>query len=385
MVCGCDQGTQRDEPPGTVGVPRPPIHLVSANVGQNLTLPANGRIELGFDRLLLPASISRQTFVLENAGNTKGYTPTIAYDPVARIVTITPLTDPTQALVSGQSYDVVILAPQNAADVNGLRAIDGATLEPPSPRVIAFSVTDATPTPPSTVSIDFCRDIYPITSASCALSQCHEGPATTSAAGLVLDPPSGISATAVGRVAQGSNTGPQSMTSPPSLLFAEDMPIIDATGNPGNSWTMYKVLLAVPSPEPVAQDAGVGAEDAGGQQEAGAPDATTDASGQDATADAGTPDASATPAADAGAADASPDADEDAAPATPAKVPQVSVSGAHSIPWQGISDAERASLSNYILGREMPYPPAFPPLMLDDMERLSLWITQGAGAPATCP
>jgi hypothetical protein len=367
-----------------VGVPRPPVHLVSANVGQNLTLPANGRIELGFDRLLLPASISRQTFVLENAGNTKGYTPTIAYDPVARIVTITPLTDPTQALVSGQSYDIVILAPQSASDVNGLRAIDGATLAPPSPRVIAFSVTDPTPTPPSTVSIDFCRDISPIT-GSCVLSQCHlGGPMSTPAAGLVLYPYSGIPATAVGRVAQGSNTGPQSMTSPPSLLFGEDMPIIDPTGDPGNSWTMYKVLLAVPSPEAVAVDAGAGAEDAGGQ-EAGAPDATTDASSQDAATDAGAPDASATPGADAGAADASPDADEEAGPAAPPPPPPVSVSGAHSIPWQGISDAERASLSNYILGREMPFPPSFPPLTLDDMERLSLWITQGAGAPATCP
>jgi hypothetical protein len=89
-----------------------PIHLVSANIGQNQPLPANGRIELGFDRLLLPASITRQTFVLSNAGGNMAYTPTIAYDPVARIVTITPLTDPAQALVSGQNYDLVILGPQ---------------------------------------------------------------------------------------------------------------------------------------------------------------------------------------------------------------------------------------------------------------------------------
>jgi hypothetical protein len=357
---------------------------VSANVGQNLTLPANGSIELGFDRLLLPASISRQTFVLENAGNTIAYTPTVAYDPVARVVTITPLTDPTQVLVSGQSYDIVILPPQSASDLNGLRAIDGATLAPPAPLEIAFSVTDPTPTPPSTVTIDFCRDIYPIT-GTCALSQCHlGGPNSTPAAGLVLQPNSGISATAVGRVAQGSNTGPQSMTSPPGLLFGEDMPIIDATGDPGNSWTMYKVLLAVPSPEPVAVDGGAGAEDAGGP-EAGAPGVTTDASGQDATTDATAPDASATPAADAGAADAGPDADEEAGSTSPVTAPPVDVSGVHSIPWQGISTAERASLSNYILGREMPYPPSFPPLTLDQMERLSLWITQGAGAPATCP
>ena len=374
-----------------------PIHLVSANIGQNQPLPANGRIELGFDRLLLPASITRQTFVLSNAGGNIAYTPTVAYDPVARIVTITPLTDPSQALVSGQNYDLVILGPQNPSDVNGLRAIDGAGLAK-TPQIIAFSVIAATPTPPPTVSIDFCRDIFPITSLQCTLPICH-GTETGNfpAAGLALDPPSGIPATAVGRVAQGSNTGPQSIASPPTLLFAEDMPIIDATGNingnPGNSWLMYKVLLAPPSPPPVVVDAGV--EDAPASEDAGAPDATlaTDAGpGPDAglTADGGTTDG-AVPAGsvDAGVTDAG--AMEAGTAPPPVVPPPVDVGGAHGgVAFNAISATERATLSNYILGRQMPFPPAAPPsqqtgLTVDEMERLSLWIAQGASAPANCP
>jgi hypothetical protein len=196
-----------------VGVPAVPIQLVSANIGPTQSIPANGSIELGFDRLLLPASITRQTFVLENAGNTIPYMPTVAYDPVARIVTITPApNDPTQPFVSGQSYELVILTPRNPGDSNGIRTVDGATLAGGVPRVIAFSVTDAAPAP-ATVQIDFCRDIYPITSNKCSLPICHGGafPAT----GMMLDPPSGISQTAVGRVSIESNTGPLAQASPP--------------------------------------------------------------------------------------------------------------------------------------------------------------------------
>ena len=54
-----------------------------------------------------------------------------------------------------------------------------------------------------------------------------------------------------------------------------------------------------------------------------------------------------------------------------------------------ISAAERATLSNYILGRAMPFPFAGSAtqiaLTVDEMERMSLWIAQGASAPAHCP
>jgi hypothetical protein len=369
---------------------------VSQNVGPSQSIPANGRIELGFDRLLLPASITRQTFVLENAGGTIAYTPTIAYDPVARIVTITPLSTAGQALVAGQSYDVVITTPATATTPSdGLRAIDGATLKG-GPVKIVFSVTAAAPAPPPTVQIDFCRDINPIFTQTCGtLPMCHFG--SEPASGLQLFPLSGVAQTAVGRVAVGSNTGPQSLPSPPTLLFAEDMPIIDAngrsTGDPGNSWLMYKVLLANPSPEPV--DAG-SEEEAGAQDAGGAPDATIEAGEVDAgTADGGGAEAGAAGPTDAGAGGGIADAGAaDAAVVMTPMVPPVDVSGAHTpFALQGISAAERATLTHYILGREMPFPPPVgtppstltAPLTLSNLERLSLWISQGAVSTASCP
>src|ERR1019366_3775553 len=228
---GCDQGVQRDERPG-VGLPSVPLRLLAANIDMNHPLPSNGRIELQFDRLLQPLSVIRQTFVLEDIGMTTAFTPPIAYDPVARIVTITPLTDVNQVLKPDQTYELIITTPKDRADVNGLRAIDGALLEAPSFRTIAFKVTDPLPSPPTTVSIDFCRDIYPIFSQKCSLSPCHLGPSANdkttpmTAAGLALDPPSFIAGTAPGRVAQGANTGARSVAAAPSLLFGEDMPII---------------------------------------------------------------------------------------------------------------------------------------------------------------
>jgi hypothetical protein len=177
------------------------------------------------------------------------------------------------------------------------------------------------------------------------------------------------------------------------------MPIIDrgtgGAGNPGDSWLLYKMLMAVP-------EAGVdpscdGGADAGGPNEAAAAvdatvsgDATVpndapapdDAANDEATTeDAGAPE-------DAAAAD---DAGEDAAAAAPSVVPPTSVCGLYSVPWQPLSSTERATLSNLIPGREMPYPASLDAgigtgVSVDTLERISLWISQGAGPiPTSCP
>jgi hypothetical protein len=188
------------------------------------------------------------------------------------------------------------------------------------------------------------------------------------------------------------------------LLFAEDMPIIDVTGNSSNSWMIYKLLLASPSidagtestPDAAAEDAAV--DDAGGADadvdatlagDAGAPE-MSDAGPTDGGApDGGTTDGGTT---DGGAPDGGAPGMV-ATPVVPPVVPPVDVSGVHALAFTAISDVERATLSNYILGRPMPYPPQAnvklndqnDPLTLDEMERISLWIAQGAAAPATCP
>jgi hypothetical protein len=373
-----------------VGLPLVPVTLVNANIGKDTPLPANQPIQLQFDRLLQPISITRQTFVLQPAGGRGGFMPFVSYDPVSRIVTITPMPDTGQTLTPGLSYQLVIEAPQSAADVNGLRAIDGAGLSPSSPQVIGFNAIDPTPTPPPTITIDFCRDIEPILQPQCGLSTCHGSVTTTSGtsfltgAALVLDPARYIAPTAIGQVAHSANTGAQSLPAAPSLLFGQDMPIIDGSGNPSNSWIMYKLLLAIPAPEHVmvtpATDAG---EDAG--EDATVPDASLgDAEAADApTADAAPGDAQAgnSGSTEAGVADAGTMAPPMAQP--------IDVSQAHAFPVTDLTVSDRAVLTNYVQGLQMPVPPPGSKLAsglpLSQLERISLWIAQGTQVPAgTC-
>jgi len=329
---GCDLGTQHDVPHFGSGAP---VHLVGANVGpKKPPLPLGERIELFFDRLLLQASITRQTFVLTDlSGNTPGTPPTLQYDPVARAVVIYPQTP----LMACQTYKVTMVTPQSATDANGLRAIDGATLDPSVNPVVEFQVDcagdagadgggGAEAAAPPIPSVDFCSQVMPIIQSKCDGSGCHGG--AQPAAGLRLDSPQAIAATAIGRVAQGSNTGARSASQPPSLLFGQDMPIVQA-GTPGNSWLMYKLLMAVPS----------------------ACSSTVGAAACDASA------------------------------------PEV-MNNVHTEAWGDMSDSERATLANMVPGREMPFPSnpsaslgigmATEPLTLDELEIMNDWILEGA-------
>jgi hypothetical protein len=297
---------------------------------------------------------------------------------VARIVTMTPLTSSSEALKPNQSYQVRITTPHDPSDPNGLRAIDGATLPSAKPTILLFSVTDPLPSPPAVPRIDFCRDIDVIFESKCSQQICHGEP--PSAAGLLLSPPTGVTSTAIGRVAQGANTGPRAVAEPPSHLFGEDMPIVDQTSNPSNSWIMYKVLLAIPAAEPVTTiDAGAGVEDAAtvesGANVGGTPEGGT---GEAGTADAGPADAS---VGGGGASDAATEGG--GVGPQPIALP-IDVSHAHALVWQPVSTVERNALSNYVLGREMPFPPSGPALTLQEMERMSLWIAQGSAVPAAC-
>jgi len=377
------------------------VHLVAANVSSTQQLPANGIIQLAFDRLLLPSCITRQTFVLEM--NT--ITPTLAYDPVARVVTITP---PASALTPGQTYTIGIASPQSAGDPNGLRAIDGATLDPGSPAIIDFQVTNATSTaPPMPPTIDFCNDVS-TTFSTCTGSGCHGS--TLPAAGLLLTTAEGVAQTAIGRVAHGSNTGPRAASQPPSLLFGEDMPIIDpgngGAGNPGDSWLLYKMLMAVPGPDPISCDGGTSpsATGAPGDGDPSEADAAVDGGGSGAAGDATvpsdatggtTPDATteaAAPSTDSGVSDeagnAAIDAGDDAGAPAASTTALSNVCGLYSVKWLPLSPSEQATLANLVSGREMPFPSN---LNLDagpgtgssvnELERISLWIAQGAPIP----
>jgi hypothetical protein len=401
LLTACDQGHQDDE--NTLG---PNITLVAANVGNNEPFPADGIIQLTFDRLLLPASITRQSIAVTDTTGSPFDSPIIIYDPVGRVVSIAnpnPIIDGggTQCwLTANQFYNVVIGIPSGTADTGGIRAIDGATLA--SPLQIGFNSggNPCPPTPPPvTPHADFCADVLPIFQARCSAPQCHGSPQDVGsdsplfpngysepAAGLVLDNPAGVYATAVGRVSNGSNTGPMSTYEPPGALFGIDMPLIDPTGNAGNSYLLYKLLLADPSP---VDDPGLRQSCALGVNAPTCPASSP--------ADSGT----CTLAADAGACFYP---DQRCSCSTTWDCPAVgSIStiapfapGPQSGP---MSNSERVILSNYILGREMPYPTypgagdPFPPdaaggnaaLSFNELERVRAWIANYAGAPLVCP
>lgn len=338
------------------------VHLVASNVGTNAALEVGQPIELAFDRLLLPITVTRQTFELTDSASPASFvTCSIAYDPVARVVTLTPVL-PAQLTV-GTTYHLSIISESDPTNPAGLHAIDGATMDPDTmkfPRTITFQVVAATGTAPTTCNgivgpcMSFCTDIVPILktdSTSCSGSgTCHAGISFERgrplAAGLALtgtDPPMPpdpstaqlVEATAINRLSIESTMGALSEPGPPSAHFGQDMPIIDTntlpdpetlapvgpagSGDPGNSYLMYKVLMAgtggLLSPQ------------------------------QMATA-----------------------------------LPNV-----YALTWTPLSGTERATLASLIPGREMPLPsPVGSPtpnpsgLPVDSLERLSLWIAQGA-------
>jgi hypothetical protein len=306
---------------------------VGSNVSSLEPLPANATVELAFDRLLSPLSISRQTFSLHDVD---GYypTPVVAYDPVARIVSLTPL----YPLDTNHVFEVDVQVPSGPMDVNGLRSIDGATLAQ-SPLGIAFPIgpSDTGALLPSAPVTDFCRDIYPVFTNKCGMSGCHGG--SLPAAGLSLDSPQGVELTAIGEVAHGADTGPTVSPQPPSITFGTNMPLIDpgvgspAAGNPADSWLLYKLLMAPPAA------------------------------------------VSSTPYA--------PDCDGGVL------IPP-GTGHAHVTPWQPLSQSERDALAAVVSGQAMPPPSVAAdgtentPLSEDELERVSLWIASGAAVPSTC-
>lgn len=394
------------------------------------SLPQNGRIELSFDRLLLPISILRQTFVLNElvGGGSTTLTPTVAYDPVARVVTVTPLPD--QPLVMGQSYTLFITSPQNPSDLNGLRAIDGANLASDSPSQFTFQVTAAASPPAQPPTVDFCRDILPLFNNKCSAPTCHGG--TAPAEGLMLTTPQGV-LSAIGRVANGSNMGPLAAAEPPTLIFNEDVPIIDPGGLPIVLDAAAAQAQAAPAQSEEAGQGETGTEEAGSTVST---DAASDASVDGDPSDAGTPLDATTDAADAAgavsdatvaAADAAGITVSSAGSAADAGVSQAgdpahswimnkllmavppasdssqptaspSATGVYSVDCDDAGDlcptalsaAERSRLAGLIPGREMPYPPNasattnLSAMTLDELELMSFWIAQGAPVELTC-
>lgn len=332
-IAGCDAGQQGDQlivvGPAIALVPFDPDGGSLTTVSSTQAFPADQPIVLQFNRLLNPNSVTRQSIVLQSSSQTSLADPVVAYDPVLMTVTLSNPMDGMPWLVAGLSYQIAFPVPANKNDINGLQAIDDATFA--TPTTIAFTAGPGLGSTSAAPTMNFCVDILPIFTANCTGSICHSsqtsGSLPTPAAGLILDNSEGVALTAIGQVAIGSNTGASAgVSESPGVVFGVDMPVIDpgtnGTGDPANSWLLYKVLLAAPSPP---TDAGAIFQCNPAQTQNG--------------------------------------------------FDQSSVSPA------AMSD-ERALLSNFILGNQMPYPtvPSSPQegLTVQELERLRLWIAQGA-------
>ncbi len=298
-------------------------------------MPADGAVQIAFDRYLLPATVNRQSVVIVDGANQQlgpDLAPIVLYDPIARTVTLAPPKQPW--LTEGQPYKVILGIPEGDADTGGVRAIDRATLDPAQRRDFAFFV-GAKANKPIEPTVSFCRDVLPIFYAKCAtIPTCHVT-GERAAASLGLDTSVGVGATALNRVAQGANRGPRAgLVTASERLFGVDMPLVDP-GSPGNSWLLYKIELAR---LPVTQQT--------------SPFVCTNGLLETPTRFAFAPLA----------ANAQRSSDE----------------------------IDRSILSDYILGREMPFPTANPSgyadfaLTFEEREKVRLWIQQlprGASVP----
>jgi hypothetical protein len=320
LLVACDAGKRDDVQP--LG---PAILVVGVNVGDGQPLPTNGSIQIAFDRYLLPSTVNRQSFaILDGANKPLGadLVPLVQYDPVARTVTLSAPVQPW--LTEGQPYKLVLGIPDGNADMGGVRAIDRATLSPAQTREFAFFVAPARPIPQEP-AVKFCRDVLPLFAAKCSLSSCH-GTGSSAASGLVLDTSAGVAATALNRVAQGSNRGSRSdLSRSIDRLFGFDMPLIDP-GNPGNSWLMYKIELAASA-------------------------SSSNTGPQYTCANAG-----------------------------PAAATRFAYTPLAPNAQRSADNIERAILGNSILGREMPFPSLTAqsyesaPLTFDEREKVRIWI-----------
>jgi hypothetical protein len=332
-----------DQPPA----PPPYIHVIAANVGTNVPLPNNGVIKVAFDRYINPLTLNRQSIALRDLFGNAPDSPIVQYDPVTRTATISNPGPSPDWLIVGQAYELSFPVAAEAGAF-GLLAIDGATMDPATPK-IAFTVAKVDPNLVTKLPvIDFCKDIRPLFMATrtdapnvqglCSQAACHGATSKDnySAMGLVFSSPEGIRHTAINVEAEETTTAALSVSISAQNTFPVGMPIIEP-GDPGHSYLIYKLLLPDLN---------------------GAPDGT--GAGFSYTMSCGP----VTPPFDYGPNPHLASADEAARLA--ALVP------GRRMPW---GDPDKNGI--FGLGGGTP-------LTLDELERLSVWILQGAPVVDDC-
>jgi hypothetical protein len=328
------------------------VRVVGTNIDKTGSIPLDGVLQVAFDRYLLPITITRQSYVILD-GRNQPLPPTdlhTLYDPVARTVTITGPEGPGKAwLDENASYKLVLrIPPDRATDINGFRAIDRAPLLASQTLEFVFRAGPKTQTTTFEPTVDFCTDVLPLLSAKCA--GCHDGVGLNSSS-LDLSSASGVRISAIGRVAQGANTAARAyLPNPPGSVFGVNTAVVQP-GDPGSSWLIYKIELAL-------------------QPATTIPLMTT----VETTNDAGTGTALSVPANFVCQPPAGAEKTDAAADVTPLALAKTQA-----------SESERVVLNNYVIGQEMPYPVygganvyEEQPFTFQERERIRLWIAQGA-------
>lgn len=219
---------------------------------------ATTSFRLDFDRFLLPTTTFRQSICLQPVLGVvtaakdcaRGVLLEPAYDPVLRRVTYRqPATS--AGLAPSTRYTISVFPPPDDGTAYGILAFDGAPLA--AAVSLEFTTRSSEPggvsvEPPP--SVDFCAALdQQVFKASCASGGCHtsggpvdHGVGVGPAQGLDFSSNAALKATAVARVAHGTQTGEHAAQGEvASPRFGRAMPLIDPT-RPGNSYLLYKLL-----------------------------------------------------------------------------------------------------------------------------------------------
>ncbi|MCC6523522.1 MAG: hypothetical protein IT373_12770 [Polyangiaceae bacterium] len=235
-------------------------------------------LALYFDRLLLPSTVTRQAVCVRNdgapvdkldqcTGPTQDFL-AVEYDPARRRVLFRGATfDP------GTTYKMTLFVPESPTDW-GFRAFDGAPLA--RKYELLFETAPDVTAPPAEIAhtaADYCDAVgcanacrldhrtdaaalAACVAASCPFRAqqeplkgcgsggCHEATEDDpdAAAGLRLQSPEDILASAIGVTAHQTATGAAAQTPTQNgQPFGRAMPILDR-GNPGNSYLVYKAV-----------------------------------------------------------------------------------------------------------------------------------------------
>jgi hypothetical protein len=276
-LAGCDVGAT-DEPSDT-----PPVHLTGVLAASALSSDGSSLVfspvdvaggttqvlsttsfKLQFDRLLLPASATRQAVCLEsvltNVVNSNACAAGVflspSYDPVRREVTYRQMPG-NPRMIPGERYQLSVFTAIADTD-NGIRSFDGVPLEEPAS--IEVGVLDdpqgmvppyeplpsgdhfCTSPDPTCTDASTCARSVSLVLKGCSYSPCHRGNPDTAAEALELGSPATLLATAIGHTAHETETGEAAADpQPTSLRFGRAMPILEPKV-PGDSYLIYKLL-----------------------------------------------------------------------------------------------------------------------------------------------